>query len=41
MIMFSPNGVIPDDFLARRGGRKFTFKESLKPLEPFQSRTLV
>ncbi len=41
VIMFSPNGVIPKNFWPHEVGEKFTFKESLKPLEPFQSRTLV
>ncbi len=41
VIMFSPNGVIPKAFWPDEEGEKFTFKESLKPLEPFQNRTLV
>jgi hypothetical protein len=41
VIMFSPNGVIPKNFWPHEVGEKFTLKESLKPLEPFQSRTLV
>ena len=40
--MFSPNGVVPHDVLARRGrARRSTLKESLKPLEPFKNRTLI
>src|SRR3954453_5153995 len=41
VIMFSPNGVIPKSFWPDEEGEKFTLKESLKPLEPFQNRTLI
>src|SRR5438128_8526893 len=41
VIMFSPNGVIPSAFWPDEEGAKFTLKESLKPLAPFQERTLV
>jgi hypothetical protein len=41
VVMFSPNGVIPGAFWPDEEGDKFTLKESLKPLEPFQDRTLV
>src|SRR5438132_11693804 len=41
VIMFSPNGVVPSTFWPDEEGEKFTLKESLKPLEPFQDRTLV
>jgi hypothetical protein len=41
IVMFSPNGVVPTAFWPDEEGDKFTFKESLKPLEPFRSRTLV
>ncbi len=41
VIMFSPNGVVPGTFWPDEEGEKFTLKESLKPLEPFQDRTLV
>ncbi len=41
VIMFSPNGVIPTNFWPEEEGAKFTLKESLKPLEPFQSRSLL
>jgi Protein of unknown function (DUF1552) len=41
VIMFSPNGVIPDAFWPDEEGAKFTLKESLKPLDPFQDRMLV
>jgi hypothetical protein len=39
--MFSPNGVIPSAFWPDEEGDKFTLKESLKPLEPFQNRMLT
>jgi hypothetical protein len=41
VIMFSPNGVVPGAFWPNEEGDKFTLKESLKPLEPFQDRTLL
>jgi hypothetical protein len=41
VIMFSPNGVVPSTFWPDEEGEKVTLKESLKPLEPFQDRTLV
>ncbi len=41
VIMFSPNGVIPPAFWPEEVGSDFTFKESLKPLEPFRDRTLI
>ena len=40
VVMFSPNGVIPSAFWPDEEGNDFKLKESLKPLEPFQSRTL-
>ncbi len=40
VVMFSPNGVIPSAFWPDEEGKDFKLKESLKPLEPFQSRTL-
>ncbi|MGD0041453.1 MAG: DUF1552 domain-containing protein [Isosphaeraceae bacterium] len=40
VVMFSPNGVIPSAFWPDQEGTDFKLKESLKPLEPFQSRTL-
>jgi hypothetical protein len=39
--MFSPNGVIQPAFWPKEEGPKFTLEESLKPLEPFQDRTLI
>jgi hypothetical protein len=40
IVMFSPNGVIPSAFWPDQEGKNFTLKESVKPLEPFQNRTL-
>ena len=39
--MFSPNGIIPPAFWPDEEGAKFTLKESLTPLQPFQDRTLI
>jgi hypothetical protein len=41
VIMFSPNGIVPNAFWPDETGAKFTLKESLKPLEPFRDRTLI
>ena len=41
VVMFSPNGVIPQKFWPDEEGDKFTFKDILKPLEKFRDRTLV
>jgi hypothetical protein len=41
VVMFSPNGVVPKTFWPDETGAKFTLKESLSPLKPFQDRTLV
>lgn len=41
VIMFSPNGVVPNEFWPDQTGEDFTFKRILKPLEPFQKQTLV
>jgi hypothetical protein len=41
VVMFSPNGVFPNNFWPDEEGAKFTLKESLKPLEPFKSKTLI
>ena len=40
-MIFSPNGVVPSTFWPAEEGNKFTFKESLKPLEPFRDRALI
>jgi hypothetical protein len=41
VILFSPNGVVPSSFWPDEEGTSFTLKDSLKPLEPFQDRTLI
>lgn len=41
VVIFSPNGVVPDTFWPDEEGEKFTLKESLKPLEPFKDKTLI
>jgi hypothetical protein len=41
VIIFSPDGVVPDAFWPDAEGENFAFKESLKPLEPFKDRTLI
>lgn len=41
IVMFSPNGIVPKTFWPDEQGDKFTLKESLNPLEPFQKQTLI
>lgn len=41
VIMFSPDGIVPKTFWPDEEGEAFTLKESLKPLEPFQNKTLI
>jgi hypothetical protein len=41
VIMFSPNGVIPNTFWPDKDGTDFELKESLSPLEKLRDRTLV
>jgi hypothetical protein len=41
VFIFSPNGIVPNAFWPSEEGEKFTFKESLTPLEPFKSKTLL
>src|SRR5205823_2968549 len=41
VVMFSPDGVIPNAFWPEEEGESFTLKESLKPLEPFRDRMLT
>lgn len=41
VILFSPNGVVPETFWPDKTGETFVLKESLKPLEPFRKRMLV
>lgn len=40
VVMFSPNGVVPWNFWPDEEGEKFTLKESVTPLAPWQDRTL-
>jgi hypothetical protein len=41
VVMFSPNGIVPDAFWPDETGRGFTFKPIMTPLAPYQDRTLV
>ncbi|WP_165251558.1 DUF1552 domain-containing protein [Paludisphaera soli] len=41
VVMFSPNGVIPDAFWPDEEGADFKLKEILTPLEPFKDKTLI
>ena len=41
IIMFSPNGTLPNEFWPDQQGDGFDFKSILKPLEPFKSQTLI
>jgi hypothetical protein len=41
VIVFSPNGVVPETFWPKVDGDAVTFSASLKPLEPFRARTLT
>src|SRR4051794_36788810 len=41
IVMFSPDGIVPNTFWPDEEGDTFTLKETLKPLEPFKNRTLV
>lgn len=41
IVMFSPNGVVPDTFWPDAEGADFAFKESLTPLEPYKAKTLM
>jgi hypothetical protein len=41
VIVFSPNGIVPDKFWPDETGDKFALKEILQPLEPFQDRLLI
>lgn len=41
VVVFSPNGVVPVNFWPEEEGEKFALKESLAPLAPYQSRTLI
>ena len=41
VIMFSPNGVVPNAFWPEEEGEIFTLKESLTPLQPFKDKLLT
>lgn len=41
VIMFSPNGTLPNEFWPEEEGECFQFKPILQPLEPFRDRTLL
>lgn len=41
VVVFSPNGVVPQEFWPDEEGDKFTIKASLKPLEAFRDKMLV
>ena len=41
VIMFSPNGVVPNTFWPEEEGEEFKLKESLSPLEPFKNKLLT
>jgi hypothetical protein len=41
IIMFSPDGVVQNNFWPDEEGASFTLKESLKPLEPLRDRALI
>ncbi|MGL6074238.1 MAG: DUF1552 domain-containing protein [Fimbriiglobus sp.] len=41
VIMFTPNGIVPSTFWPKEYTDKFEFQESLKPLEPFRSQTML
>jgi hypothetical protein len=41
VVIFSPNGTFPQNFWPDAEGSKFTLKEILKPLAPYQDKTLV
>jgi hypothetical protein len=41
VIVFSPNGVVPNQFWPDEEGETFSLKESLQPLEPFRAKLLT
>jgi hypothetical protein len=41
VVMFSPDGIVPPAFWPDEEGENFTFKEILKPLEPFKKQTMM
>src|SRR5206468_1750973 len=41
VVLFSPNGVVPNAFWPGEEGAAFNLKASLEPLTPFQAQTLI
>lgn len=41
IVMFSPNGIVPDTFWPDEKGDNFQLKEIMKPLQPYKDRTLI
>ncbi len=41
VILFSPNGVVPNTFWPEEEGEEFKLKDSLSPLEPFKNKLLT
>jgi hypothetical protein len=41
VVLFSPNGIVPKTFWPDEEGNDFKLKESLSPLEPLKSHTLI
>ena len=41
IVMFTPNGTIPDQFWPEKIGEDFEHKTIIKPLEPFHDRMLI
>ena len=41
IVVFSPNGVFPENFWPQEEGTKFELKESTKPFEPFKDKLLM
>ncbi|HYE30723.1 MAG TPA: DUF1552 domain-containing protein [Methylomirabilota bacterium] len=41
LVVFSPNGIVPNQFWPDAPGEHTTFKRILAPLEPFRDRTLI
>jgi hypothetical protein len=41
VVIFSPNGIVPWNFWPDEQGENFTFKDILKPLEPYKDQALV
>jgi Protein of unknown function (DUF1552). len=40
VVIFSPDGIVPETFWPTEVGKNFALKESVTPLEPFKDRTL-